>query len=106
MSSNSYVTNSLTSKSGLPVCRYALGGAARSNQPKNLVQSYYDDVVSLENINGNDTPTPAKSVSPFYFYYNPHRYPDFMDGIRELVNRDDDNYSNNAIERRENIFLG
>lgn len=110
-------TDRLRSKSGLPVCKYALGGAARSTQPTSLVYDYCDSVVNwFEEQEGE----PAK-MAPFFFYYNPHRYPDFMRGIRHVaegtagktkVQREDlflvsggTDYSEGAMERRLNDAL-
>ena len=62
--------------SGLPVCRYALGGAARSSQPASLPLAYNDW------LNTNDAAT--ETGAPFFFYYNPHRYPLFMSGVEDL----------------------
>jgi aryl-alcohol dehydrogenase-like predicted oxidoreductase len=70
-------TTAFTSASGLPVCRYALGGAARSNQPPSIV-SRYDEYLKQQ------TATASTKMAPFLFYYNPHRYPAFINGIREL----------------------
>jgi hypothetical protein len=61
------------------VCRYALGGAARSTQSSTLPSQYYEILQS-----DNTFPNGA----PFYFYYNPHRYPAFMSGIQQLCETD------------------
>ena len=45
-------TNKLVTASGRPVCRYALGGAARSTQPESLPLKYRD---MLQNTDDNDT---------------------------------------------------
>ena len=57
----------LFTASGEPVCRYALGGAARSSQPASLPASYVRSV----------------GKGAYLFYYNPHRYPAFMQGVAE-----------------------
>lgn len=75
-------TRALTSASGLPVSAYALGGAARSVQPRSL-PSVYRNVI-------------GSCAAPYYFYYNPHRYENFMAGIRDVFATEDD--------RRENKF--
>ena len=103
-SMGSVFTEQLASKSGLPVCRYALGGAARSTQPTGLVHDYCDNVRRYFK-DGEKT-----KMAPFLFYYNPHRYPDFMKGIREIVQGNSDNDSNcdSAINngwKREDLFL-
>ncbi|GFH61320.1 hypothetical protein CTEN210_17796 [Chaetoceros tenuissimus] len=66
-----------TSKSGLPIARYGLGGAARSTQPSTLPSLYIQEL--------------EEGIAPFFFYYNPHRYPDFMNGIKDAcrTNRED-----------------
>jgi hypothetical protein len=74
-------TKSFTTASGLPVSRYGLGGAARSTQPSSLASLYFDEIKRQE-----------ENVAPFYFYYNPHRYPGFMSGIKQVCstqNRED-----------------
>ncbi|KAL7552310.1 hypothetical protein ACHAWF_015552 [Thalassiosira exigua] len=68
----SIYTAKLTTASGKPVCRYALGGAARSVQSEYLPLEYRD-LLSRH----------AGDVAPFYFYYNPHRYPAFLSGIAD-----------------------
>jgi aryl-alcohol dehydrogenase-like predicted oxidoreductase len=102
-SMGSVFTEQLTSKSGLPVCKYALGGAARSTQPNGLVHDYCD------NIRRHFKDGERIKMAPFLFYYNPHRYPDFMKGIREIVQGDSDNDANcdSGTNRwkRENLFL-
>lgn len=72
-----FSTTRFTSKSGLPIARYGLGGAARSCQPSTLPSMYIQEL--------------HENISPFFFYYNPHRYPDFMKGIKDAcrVNRED-----------------
>lgn len=65
--------------SGLPVCRYALGGAARSSQSSSLPSKYYHALKGRE-----DESSVFPNGAPFYFYYNPHRYPAFMSGVQEL----------------------
>ena len=74
-------------RSGLPVCRYALGGAARSTQPQSLPSRY---VQLLQ-----DAESPSVGA-PCFFFYNPHRYPAFMHGIQELCEKK---------HQRENIFV-
>ncbi len=64
-------SSSFLTASGLPVSRYGLGGAARSTQPANLPSQYFDIVSS-------------SSTAPFFFYYNPHRYANFMSGVKEI----------------------
>ena len=63
-------TDCLTSKSGLPVCKYALGGAARSTQPTSLVHDYCETVMGWFENEG------SLRMAPFLFYYNPNRYVD------------------------------
>ena len=72
-----FSTTRFTSKSGLPVARYGLGGAARSTQPSTLPSLYVQEL--------------KENIAPFFFYYNPHRYPDFMKGIKDVcrINRQD-----------------
>lgn len=82
-------TDRLTTASGLPVARYALGGAARSSQPYDLPMQYYERVQrkpygekgDMENSSDGSAAVPG---APFYFYYNPHRYPAFMAGVSDL----------------------
>jgi hypothetical protein len=71
----------LSTKSGVPVCRYGLGGAARSVQPSGLPPLYRDGLAQDGYPHG----------APFLFYYNPNRYPAFLDGVREVCasNRED-----------------
>jgi hypothetical protein len=69
-SSGEMYADKLITLSGKPVCRYALGGAARSTQPKSLPFRYRDILQSAED-----------AGAPFYFYYNPHRYPEFLSGV-------------------------
>ena len=69
-SSGEMYTDKLITLSGTPICRYALGGAARSTQPKSLPFRYRDILQSTED-----------AGAPFYFYYNPHRYPKFLSGV-------------------------
>jgi len=82
-------TSKLKTKSGKQVCRYALGGAARSTQPKSLPLKYRDMLIDL-----------GEDIAPFYFYYNPHRYQKFMSGVRESFT-DDETYQN----YRDNLFF-
>ena len=82
-------TSKLTTASGKPVCRYALGGAAQSVQPESLAMKYRD--ILSEN---------ANHAAPFYFYYNPSRYPLFLSGLgKSFCN---DKTSNNY---RKNMFI-
>lgn len=76
------VTDVFTSVSGLPVCRYALGGAARSNQPQSLVSAYLEEV--------------GEDKAPFCFYYNPNRYPAFMRGVEDACS---------SPRRRRDLFV-
>lgn len=94
----SVFTNHMVSKSGLPVYKYALGGAARSTQPTGLVHDYCDSV----RMNYEDGET--TKMAPFLFYYNPHRYPDFMKGIREIVQGNNDS-NNDTRWKREDLYL-
>ncbi len=94
---NFVFTDRLVSKSGLPVCKYALGGAARSTQPTSLVHDYCDSVLSWFEESDEET---TKQMAPFFFYYNPHRYPDFMEGIRQLAESD-----GATKVAREDLFL-
>jgi len=73
-------TSALTSKSGKPVARYGLGGAARSTQPSSLPSLYVNELISADGEGGNEA-----GAAPFLFFYNPHRYPQFMSGIKELT---------------------
>lgn len=81
--------------SGFPVCRYALGGAARSQQPSSLPSLYYDILSSEETTADNNRTFPKGA--PFYFYYNPHRYPAFMSGIEEVCSQNS--------RRRQDLFI-
>lgn len=82
-------TDKLKTKSGKSVCRYALGGAARSTQPESLPLKYRDMLKDLD----DDT-------APFYFYYNPHRYQNFMSGVRESFSNDE-----TAQNYRDHLFF-
>ena len=75
------------SASGKATFKYGLGGAARSTQPK-ILPSLYSDLVH-KSVESDDA-----DVAPFYFYYNPHRYPDFMSGIKEICE-----------DGREDVFI-
>ena len=66
-------TAKLVTASGKPVCRYALGGAARSTQSEYIPLKYRDMLQNTDNNRG----------APFYFYYNPHRYPLFLGGVSQ-----------------------
>lgn len=66
-------TEKLLTASGKPVCRYALGGAARSTQSEYIPLKYRDMLQKSDNNRG----------APFYFYYNPHRYPLFLEGVSQ-----------------------
>jgi len=79
----------LLTKSGLPVCRYALGGAARSHQTSSLPLKYSDLLLGNEEHCG----------APFYFYYNPHRYPDFIKGVVDSFSGE------NAKRKRADVFI-
>lgn len=83
-------SQAFSTASGLPVCRYSLGGAARSTQPSGLPSKYYD----LLRGQADDKLFP--NGAPFYFYYNPHRYPAFMSGIQDLCQTD---------SVRKNVFV-
>ena len=74
----------LKTASGIPVSCYGLGGAARSTQPSSLPSLYLNQLKEKD-----------ETVAPFYFYYNPHRYPEFMSGIRDICSRHD----------RQNIYV-
>ena len=76
-SSLSLSTSKLTTASGKPLCRYALGGAARSVQSSSLPLKYRDLLYCRK-----------ESGSPFYFYYNPHKYPAFLAGVASSFTRD------------------
>ena len=78
-------TSKLTTASGKPICRYALGGAARSTQPESLPLHYRDYLSELE------------LGAPFYFYYNPHRYPNFLSGVAKSFSAD--------LYDRRNVFI-
>lgn len=71
-------TPAFKTASGKPVARYGLGGAARSEQPSTLPSSYVNELLTSKS--GAD-----EAGAPFLFYYNPHRYPAFMSGIKELT---------------------
>lgn len=97
---NFVFTDRFVSKSGLPVCKYALGGAARSTQPTSLVHDYCDAVQNWFSRKANDPSTTSTArMAPFLFYYNPHRYADFMKGIRQISE------ATNAELAREDLFL-
>ena len=82
-------TFKLTTSSGKPLCRYALGGAARSKQPSSLPLQYRD-ILYHEKEWG----------SPFYFYYNPNRYPEFLSGVAKSF------VSDELVKvRREDVFI-
>ena len=49
-------TSKLKTKSGKQVCRYALGGAARSTQPESLPLKYRDILIDVD-----------EDIAPFYF---------------------------------------
>jgi hypothetical protein len=109
-------TDKLTSGSGLPVCRYALGGAARSTQPTGLVYDYCERVARYcdcddGNNNNDDDNIVSKTprMAPFLFYYNPHRYADFMRGVRELASESGKTTNSNNHQyhrwKREDLFL-
>ena len=66
-------TYKLVTASGKPVCRYALGGAARSTQSEYIPLKYRDMLQNTDDERG----------APFYFYYNPHRYPQFLSGVSQ-----------------------
>ncbi len=68
-------TEKLSTASGKPVCRYALGGAARSTQSE-YIPLKYRDMLQKQKAD-NDV------GAPFYFYYNPHRYPLFLEGVSQ-----------------------
>ena len=97
-SENFVFTDHLVSKSGLPVCKYALGGAARSTQPTSLVEDYCESVQNWFGTSDEAKATTTK-MAPFLFYYNPHRYPDFMKGIRQASE------DSNTKLAREDLFL-
>mmetsp|Transcript_9892 Transcript_9892/g.19220 ORF Transcript_9892/g.19220 Transcript_9892/m.19220 type:complete len:484 (-) Transcript_9892:34-1485(-) len=86
-------SNKLTTASGKPISRYALGGAARSTQPENL-PLHYKDILSngsqrnIEKMGeDNQSSEGGGAGAPFYFYYNPHRYPAFLAGVvKSFVN--------------------
>lgn len=65
-------SHKLVTASGKPVCRYALGGAARSTQSE-YIPLKYRDMLQKSDDRG----------APFYFYYNPHRYPLFLEGVSQ-----------------------
>lgn len=78
---------SLETAAGQAVSPYILGGAARSVQPQSLPKLYHELLSRSE--------VAAAAGSPGYFAYNPHRYPAFMQGIRDVASDFD----------RESIFL-
>lgn len=70
--------------SGFPVCRYALGGAARSDQPQSLPLTY------VQRLKGSGEKGLFETTgAPCFFYYNPHRYPAFMNGIEDICKEKD-----------------
>ena len=71
-------TSTLTTSSGKPLCRYALGGAARSKQPSSLPLKYRDILCGKKELG-----------CPFYFYYSPNRYPEFLSGVASSFASDD-----------------
>ena len=81
---SSLSTNKFQTVSGLPVSRYGLGGAARSTQPSTLPELYCELLR-------------PSGAAPFFFYYNPHRYPLFLAGVQDIF--DIFNYP------REDIFV-
>jgi len=66
-----------------------LGGAARSTQPKSLVSAYYNLLKACDGQERDDNLSNSNG-RPFYFYYNPHRYPEFMAGIKDICDRSHD----------------
>lgn len=98
-------TKRLATASGKPVCRYALGGAARSVQPESLPLKYRDLLLPSEEHAADDD---DDGVAPFYFYYNPHRYPAFLSGIARSWSwscGDDDDANNPNCLRRDDVFI-
>ena len=85
-------TAAFVTKSGIPVCSYALGGAAGSVQPASLISEYAELV----------TTSSGPSVAPFLFYYNPHRYPEFMSGVTSLC---EGGGTRSSAMRREDLFI-
>ncbi len=103
-----YYTNKLSSASGKPVCRYALGGAARSVQPQSLPSTYRDLISHLDNCDAIEPTTNTTSTAaPFYFYYNPHRYPAFLSGVRDVFDKNDGDGTNpeQKVGDRRDIFI-
>lgn len=93
-------TQALKTASGLPISRYGLGGAARSTQPASLPALYLERLLTSNDDdddggggNGN------KNGAPFLFYYNPHRYPDFMSGVKQLCS------SESSTVDRSDLFI-
>jgi len=100
-------TTKLSSASGKPVCRYALGGAARSVQLQSLPLAYRDMILNLDR---RDDGVPSTSnVAPFYFYYNPNRYPVFLSGVWDaFANNVDHSISGRGTRQqldRRDIFI-
>lgn len=85
-------TRAFVTKSGRPVSRYGLGGAARSTQPESLPRAYVD---MLQSDGGDD------AGAPFFFYYNPHRYPAFLSGVKSIAESND----GDGTLRREDVFI-
>ena len=82
----------LDTAAGQPISPYILGGAARSAQPRSLPKLYREILSESEAAAASAT---AAAGSPAFFAYNPHRYPAFMQGIRDVASEVD----------REGIFL-
>lgn len=102
------VNSPLVTKSGLPVSQYGLGGAARSTQPQSLPLRYLDQINHI-NIKSDDDAT-SSAVAPFYFYYNPHRYPAFMAGIQDclkhlLSDNRQKKMAHEIISKRSDVFI-
>ena len=58
-------TNKFQTKSGLPVSKYGLGGAARSTQPSTLPE-FYCDLLKKSSTGKGDDNSPD-SAAPFFF---------------------------------------
>lgn len=84
-------SKSLTTASGLKVSSYGLGGAARSTQPSSLPSLYFEEITKRTEAAVHER------VAPFYFYYNPHRYPQFMSGVKDICNSN--------TKSRDDIFV-
>jgi len=97
------LTQSLKTASGLPISRYGLGGAARSTQPASLPALYLERLLnSNDDDDDDDDGNRYKNGAPFLFYYNPHRYPDFMSGVKQLCSPEE----SSTVDRSDLFIAG